>query len=97
MEKIITQCNRIVYFGVQTQKGNTYFGDDVKTLTPFVIQKSTEIVSVNGKTIPIHSVEKDPNGSKTFFLEDGQTLLIKIMLDEKGKSKKEGSFAARWK
>ncbi|MFN8671462.1 MAG: hypothetical protein U0457_05165 [Candidatus Sericytochromatia bacterium] len=96
MEKITTECNRIVYFGIQTQKGNTYFGDEVNKLTPFVIQKSTEVVSVDGKIIAIHSVEKSKE-EKTFHLEDGRTLVVKAIIDSNGNTKRTGVFSRKWK
>ncbi|MFN8673905.1 MAG: hypothetical protein U0457_17725 [Candidatus Sericytochromatia bacterium] len=89
MKKIITKCNKIVYFGIQTKKGNTYFGDDISKLTPFILQKSSEIVSIDGKIVLIKSVEKDKN---IFHLENGKSLLIKTEIDSNGSTKKIGIF-----
>lgn len=97
MDKVTTRCGKAVYFGIQTPNGNTYFGDEVKGLTHFMRNKSTDVVSINGTIIPIHSEEHPAPGQYTYYLEDGKVLHIKPKLGASGYHTSESYFDKNWK
>jgi len=97
MEKVTTTCGKIVYFGIQTPKGNTYFGDSINQLTPFIRNKSIDIVSIDGEIVPIYSEEHPKPGEYTYFLTDGRTLEIKPVMGANGYHKTSASFERNWK
>ena len=97
MDKVTTRCNKVVYFGIQTPKGSTYFGDEVKELTHFMRNKSTDVVSISGTIIPIHSEEHPGPGSFTYYLEDGRVLTIKPKLGDNGYHSADAYFEKNWK
>ncbi|GIW22170.1 MAG: hypothetical protein KatS3mg068_1177 [Candidatus Sericytochromatia bacterium] len=97
MEKVITTCGKVVLFGVQTPKGNTYFGDEINNLTHFMRNKSTDIVSIDGEIVPIHSEEHPSIREHTYYLEDGRVLEIKPKIDANGFTRVEAYFGRNWK
>lgn len=97
MEKVTTSCGKVVYFGIQTPKGNTYFGEEAKQLTHFMRSKSTDIVSINGQIVPIHSEEHPSPGAFTFYLEDGRVLNVKPSINGDGYHVAEANFGRNWK
>lgn len=97
MDKVSTRCGKVVYFGIQTPKGNTYFGDEVKQLTHFMRNKSIDIVSVDGEIIPIHSEEHPGPGEINFYLEDGRMLVVRPSINANGYTIKESFFGKNWK
>lgn len=97
MDKVTTRCGKVVYFGIQTPTGSTYFGDEVKKLTHFMRNKSTDVVSISGKIIPIHSEEHPSPGSYTYYLDDGKVLTIKPKLGGDGYHSSDAYFEKNWK
>ena len=97
MEKVTTKCGKVVYFGIQTPKGTTYFGDEASQLTHFMRNQSSDIVSINGKIVTIHSEEHPSPGSFTYYLEDGRTLVIKPVINSEGYHVAEAFFDRTWK
>lgn len=97
MDKVTTQCGKVVYFGIQTPKGSTYFGDEAASLTHFMRNKSTDIVSISGKIVPIHSEEHPGPGAFTYYLEDGRVLVIKPGINSDGFHVAEAFFDRNWK
>ena len=97
MDKVTTKCGKVVYFGIQTPKGNTYFGDEANELTNFMRNKSTDIVSINGQIVPIHSEEHPSPGEFTYYLEDGKVLNIKQGINSDGYHVAEATFGRNWK
>ena len=97
MDKVTTKCGKVVYFGIQTPKGSTYFGDEVKELTHFMRNKSTDVVSIDGKIVAIHSEEHPTPGSYTFYLDDGRVLVVKPTLNANGYHVSESFFDRKWK
>lgn len=97
MDKVATRCGKVVYFGIQTPQGSTYFGDEVKNLTHFMRNKSTDIVSIGGTIVPIHSEEHPEPGSYTYYLSDGRVLTIKPKLQASGYHSAEAYFEKNWK
>ncbi len=97
MDKVTTRCGKVVYFGIQTPKGNTYFGDEASELTHFMRNKSTDIVSINGKIVAIHSEEHPEPGAYTYYLEDGKVLNIKPSIGQNGYNVSDAFFDRNWK
>ncbi len=97
MDKVSTKCGKVVYFGIQTPKGTTYFGDEVKQLTHFMRNKSTDIVSINGQIVAIHSEEHPQPGAFTYYLDDGRVLVVKPGINSDGYHVSESYFARNWK
>jgi hypothetical protein len=97
MEKVTTKCGKVVYFGIQTPKGTTYFGDEAAGLTHFMRNKSTDIVSINGKIVTIHSEEHPSPGNFTYYLDDGKTLVIRPVVSAHGSTVSEAFFDRNWK
>lgn len=97
MDKVTTKCGKVVYFGIQTPKGSTYFGDEVKELTHFMRNKSTDVVSIDGKIVAIHSEEHPSPGAYTFYLDDGRVLVVKPTLNSNGYHVSESFFDRKWK
>ena len=97
MDKVNTKCGKVVYFGIQTPKGTTYFGEETSNLTHFMRNKSTDIVSINGKIVAIHSEEHPAPGAYTYYLEDGRVLVVKPTIGANGFHVSEGFFDRNWK
>jgi hypothetical protein len=97
MEKVTTKDGKVVYFGIQTPKGTTYFGEEASQLTHFMRNKSVEIVSIDGKVIPIYSEEHPAPGSFTYYLDDGRVLVIRPSLNANGYHVAEAFFDRNWK
>ncbi len=97
MEKVTTKCGKVVYFGIQTPKGSTYFGDEVNQLTHFMRNQSHDIVSINGKIVNIYSEEHPAPGSFTYYLDDGKTLVVRPAMNSNGYHYAEAFFDRNWK
>jgi len=97
MDKVTTTCGKVIYFGIQTPKGNNYFGENAEKLTPFMRKKSIDIVSIDNEIVQIYSEEHPNPGEYTYYLTDGRSLEVRPVITSTGYHKIMASFGKNWK